>query len=67
LAPQPVAFYAAVFFPVNATYILLIWKFIDRSPAGKTVGIYIELEKQADIPDLAAGRFTKCDFERQFT
>jgi len=26
LAPQPVAFYAAVFFVVNLTYILLIWE-----------------------------------------
>src|SRR5262249_6414552 len=33
LAPQPVAFYAAVFFLVNATYILLIWELIDRGPA----------------------------------
>jgi uncharacterized membrane protein len=32
LAPQPVAFYAAVFFLVNATYILLIRELIDRSP-----------------------------------
>jgi uncharacterized membrane protein len=32
LAPQPVAFYAAVFFPVNATYIFLIWELIDRAP-----------------------------------
>src|SRR5258707_344309 len=32
LAPQPVSFYAAVFFLVNATYILLIWELIDRSP-----------------------------------
>ena len=32
LAPQPVAFYAAVFFLVNATYILLIWELIDRTP-----------------------------------
>jgi len=31
LAPQPVAFYAAVFFLVNATYICLIWELIDRS------------------------------------
>jgi uncharacterized membrane protein len=29
LAPQPVAFYAAVFFLVNATYIALIWELID--------------------------------------
>lgn len=32
LAPQPVAFYAAVFFLVNATYIALIWELIDRIP-----------------------------------
>jgi uncharacterized membrane protein len=32
LAPQPVAFYAAVFFFVNATYICLIRELIDRSP-----------------------------------
>jgi uncharacterized membrane protein len=29
LAPQLVAFYAAVFFLVNATYLLLIWELID--------------------------------------
>jgi uncharacterized membrane protein len=28
LAPQPVALYAAVFFLVNVTYILLIWELI---------------------------------------
>jgi uncharacterized membrane protein len=33
LAPQPVAFYAAVFFLVNATYICLIWELIDRARA----------------------------------
>jgi uncharacterized membrane protein len=32
LAPQPVAFYAAVFFLVNATYTTLIWELIDRAP-----------------------------------
>src|SRR5712672_2380646 len=32
LAPQPVAFYAAVFFLVNATYLCLIWGLIDRTP-----------------------------------
>jgi uncharacterized membrane protein len=31
LAPQPVAFYAAVFFLVNATYIALIWELIGRA------------------------------------
>jgi uncharacterized membrane protein len=29
LAPQPVAFYAAVFFLVNTTYLLLIWELLD--------------------------------------
>src|SRR3984893_4873447 len=33
LAPQPVAFYAAVFFLVNATYICLIYELIERVPA----------------------------------
>jgi uncharacterized membrane protein len=35
LAPQPVAFYAAVFFLVNATYICLIRELIDRIPAAE--------------------------------
>jgi uncharacterized membrane protein len=29
LAPQPVAFYAAVFFMVNATYVWLIWTLVE--------------------------------------
>lgn len=33
LSPQPVAFYAAVFFFVNVTYILLIWELIE--PRGR--------------------------------
>ncbi len=33
LAPQPVAFYAAVFFLVNTTYIFLIWELIDPNSA----------------------------------
>jgi TMEM175 potassium channel family protein len=32
LAPQPVAFYAGVFFLVNATYICLTWELIYRNP-----------------------------------
>ena len=35
LSPQPVAFYAAVFFLVNATYICLIWELIDRTPVNE--------------------------------
>jgi len=34
LAPQPVAFYAAVFFLVNATYVALVRELIDRTPDG---------------------------------
>jgi len=33
LSPQPVAFYAGVFFLVNVTYALLIWELVD--PAGR--------------------------------
>jgi uncharacterized membrane protein len=33
LAPQPVSFYAAVFFLVNATYICLVHELIDRAAA----------------------------------
>jgi uncharacterized membrane protein len=29
LAPQPVAFYASVFFLVNVTYVFLIWELIE--------------------------------------
>ena len=32
LAPQPVALYAAVFFLVDATYIVLVRELIDRTP-----------------------------------
>ena len=32
LAAQPVSFYAAVFFLVNATYVLLIWDLIEQRP-----------------------------------
>jgi uncharacterized membrane protein len=35
LAPQPVSFYAAVFFLVNATYLCLIWELIDRTQVDK--------------------------------
>jgi uncharacterized membrane protein len=35
LAPQPVAFYAAVFFLVNVTYMFLIWDLIDRTPVAE--------------------------------
>jgi uncharacterized membrane protein len=37
LAPQPVAFYAAVFFLVNATYIALIWDLVRENAALRDV------------------------------
>jgi len=37
LAPQPVAFYAAVFFLVNATYIALAWELKKRPPLKEAV------------------------------
>ena len=37
LSPQPVAFYAAVFFLVNATYILLIWELIEPADVSAKV------------------------------
>jgi uncharacterized membrane protein len=32
LAPQPVAFYAAIFFMLNASYVALIWELMARIP-----------------------------------
>ncbi|MGN6569945.1 MAG: TMEM175 family protein [Pseudolabrys sp.] len=37
LSPQPVAFYAAVFFLVNVTYVGLIWELVDRG--GRAHGV----------------------------
>jgi uncharacterized membrane protein len=39
LAPQPVSFYAAVFFLVNATYIGLIWELIGADVSPRVQGI----------------------------
>jgi len=36
LAAQPVSFYAAVFFLVNATYVALIWELIETHPAAES-------------------------------
>lgn len=37
LAPQPVAFYAGVFFVVNATYIALIWELVGSRHAVRRI------------------------------
>jgi len=39
LAPQPVAFYATVFFLVNATYICLIWELIRETQADEILKV----------------------------
>jgi TMEM175 potassium channel family protein len=38
LGPQPVAFYAGVFFLVNATYIFLIWELVEPTPVDDVSG-----------------------------
>jgi uncharacterized membrane protein len=37
LAPQPVAFYAAIFFLVNATYVCLVWELVHRIPVDEAL------------------------------
>jgi len=36
LEPEPVSFYAAVFFLVNVTYVALIWELIESNPGAET-------------------------------
>ncbi|MCA0029349.1 DUF1211 domain-containing protein [Mesorhizobium sp. B263B2A] len=50
LAPQPVAFYAAVFFLVNLTYILLIRELIDPMPEN---AVPLAVRKRMRIRSLA--------------
>ena len=54
LAPQPVAFYAAIFFLVNATYISLIWELIERTPVKEN------LAKGAQDHALPVDRHSMC-------
>jgi hypothetical protein len=39
LAPQPVAFYAGVFFLVNLTYLALVWDLVGHAPAVRGVSL----------------------------
>src|SRR5262245_58190962 len=57
LAPQPVAFYAAVFFLVNATYISLIWELIERTP--------IKRSRRRNVETCASGRLPLCVFSQR--
>jgi uncharacterized membrane protein len=45
LAPQPVAFYAAVFFLVNATYVCLIWELVGRQLGHERAGVAARLRR----------------------
>jgi len=48
IGTQPVAFYAAVFFHVNATYISLCWELIYRTPSGRAVKCARDDARQID-------------------
>lgn len=45
LAPQPVAFYAGVFFLVNVTYICLIWELIEKKDMSP--GLFRNMRKRS--------------------
>ena len=52
LAPRPVAFYATVFFLVNATYVLLIWTLVEpgaRDPAALKVRRHMRVRSLATL------------------
>ena len=49
LAPQPVAFYAAVFFFVNATYICLIWELVEGPQADSRVRRIMRIRSLATL------------------
>jgi uncharacterized membrane protein len=52
LAPQPVAFYAAVFFLVNATYMCLIWELMDRTHGGEVSAVVRKVMRFRSITTL---------------
>src|SRR6266511_5559244 len=56
LAPQPVAFYAAVFSLVNATYISLIWELIDRGLVGGVSPTLRRIMRLPGMPKLRGRR-----------
>jgi uncharacterized membrane protein len=53
LAPEPVAFYAMVFFLVNATYIGLIWELIDRAPRDESSPTVRKIMRVRSVATLA--------------
>ena len=62
LAPQPVAFYAAVFFLVNATYIALIRELIDRDGISPSVRRIMRVRSIATLGLFVAAAITALKF-----
>jgi uncharacterized membrane protein len=62
LAPQPVAFYAAVFFVVNATYVALIWELIGHAGVPPVVRKIMRVRSIATLSLFAAATITALKF-----
>jgi TMEM175 potassium channel family protein len=62
LAPQPVAFYAAVFFLVNATYVALICELVDRAGVSSAVRRIMLMRSIATLGIFAAATVTALKF-----
>ncbi|HEX5212877.1 MAG TPA: TMEM175 family protein [Pseudolabrys sp.] len=62
LAPQPVAFYAAVFFFVNATYVALILELIDHAGVSPAVRRIMRVRSIATLGIFAAAAVTALRF-----
>jgi uncharacterized membrane protein len=62
LAPQPVAFYAAVFFLVNATYVALILELIDRAGVAPAVRRIMRVRSIATLGVFAVAAVTALRF-----
>jgi uncharacterized membrane protein len=62
LAPQPVAFYAAVFFVVNATYVALIWELIGHGRAPPVVRKIMRVRSIITLGLFAAATITALKF-----
>ena len=62
LAPQPVAFYGAVFFLVNTTYIALIWELCNRDGIPPAVRKNMRVRALATLGIFAVGTITALKF-----
>jgi uncharacterized membrane protein len=62
LAPQPVAFYGAVFFLVNATYVALIWELCNHAGVPQAVRKIMRLRAIVTLGLFAVGTVTALKF-----